>query len=138
MSVLLVYVVLCLVGLWSSHGQPYVPPRMTMERLSDKPIISFWEHHSDFLYNYNSAFMPTINDADAVTLLVRVQDQLDNPTSIYDVGPSKIAVSRSMDENHLFYSYITDDNVIIDTDIDYQSRGVEDPRVVLHGDTYYL
>ena len=138
MSILFVYVVLSLVGLWSSHGQSYVPPRVEMKRLSDQPIISSWDFNSDFLYNYNSAFMPTINDPDAVTLLVRVQDQLDNPTSIYDVGPSKIAVSRSMGDNHLTYSHIANENVIIDTDIDIQSHGAEDPRVVLHGNTYYL
>ena len=138
MSALPVIGLLCLLGLRSSHGQSYVPPLVEMKRLSDKPIISSWDRNSDFLYNYNSAFMPTSNDPSAVTLLVRVQDQLNDSTSIYDVGPSKIAVSRSTTTDHLAYSYVGKENVILDTDVSFQSNGVEDPRVVLHGNTYYL
>lgn len=133
-----VHIVLYLVVLWSSCSLSYVPPRFEMKRLSDKPIISSWDQNSDFLYNYNSAYMPTIDDPNAVTLLVRVQDLLNDSKTIYDVGPSKIAVSQSTGGNHLKYSYISQADVIIDIDIDYQSVGAEDPRVVLHNGVYYL
>ncbi|CAF1345969.1 unnamed protein product [Adineta steineri] len=108
-----------------------------MTRRSDLPIISSWDKNSDFLYNYNSAFMPMKDDSNAVTLLVRVQDLLDN-SSIYNVGPSKIAVSRSIDANHLKYSHVRHEDIIIDIDQDYQALGAEDPRVVLHNGVYYL
>jgi predicted GH43/DUF377 family glycosyl hydrolase len=132
------HLVLYLVVLCSSSGFAYSPPNIEMKRLSDKPIISSWDKNSDFLYNYNSAYMPMINDPNAVTLLVRVQDLLNDSKTIYDVGPSKIAVSQSTDNTHLKYSHISKNNVIIDTDIDYQSVGAEDPRVVLHKGVYYL
>ncbi len=138
MAVSKVYTVLLVELIWSSCSLSYIPPRFEMKRLSNQPIISAWDENSDFLYNYNSAYMPMMNDPNAVTLLVRVQDLLNNSNTIYDVGPSKIAVSRSTETNHLKYSYITHENVIIDTDRDYQSLGAEDPRVVLFNGTYYL
>jgi predicted GH43/DUF377 family glycosyl hydrolase len=124
--------------LLSSSSFSYVPPRFEMKRLSNQPIISSWNNNSDFLYNYNSAFMPTVNDPDAVALLVRVQDLKNGSKSIYDIGPSRLAISRSTDKSYLNYTYITHDDVIIDTDREYQSIGVEDPRIVLFNDTYYL
>ncbi len=124
--------------LWSSYSFSYVPPHLEMTRLSTKPILSTWNNNSDFLYNYNSAFMPIMNDPNAVALLVRVQDLLNDSKSMYDVGPSKIAVSHSMDKDHLTYSHITEENILIDTDQDYQALGAEDPRVVFFNGTYYL
>jgi predicted GH43/DUF377 family glycosyl hydrolase len=109
-----------------------------MKRLSNVPLISSWNNNSDFLYNYNSAFMPSINDPNAAALLVRVQNLRNDSKSIYDVGPSKIALSRSTDSSYLHYTYITEKDIIIDTDQEYQSIGVEDPRLVLFGNTYYL
>ena len=109
-----------------------------MKRLSAVPIISSWDNDSDYLYNYNSAFMPTVNDPDAVALLVRVQNLRSDAKSIYDIGPSRIAWSRSVDSSHLKYTRVTKDNVLIDIDQEYQSLGVEDPRIVLVGNTYYL
>jgi predicted GH43/DUF377 family glycosyl hydrolase len=133
-----VHTVLFIVISLSSYSFSYVPPRFEMKRLSNDPIISSWDKNSDFLYNYNSAFMPMKNDPNAITLLVRVQDLVNNPTNIYDVGPSKIAVSHSIDNGYLKYSHISQQNVIIDTDQDYQALGAEDPRVVLFNGTYYL
>ncbi|CAF0743849.1 unnamed protein product [Rotaria sordida] len=138
MSISKVFTILFFVLLWSSYSVSYVPPRFEMKRLSNNPIISSWDKNSDFLYNYNSAFMPMINDSNAIILLVRVQNLLDNAESIYNVGPSKIAVSQSIDNNHLKYSHIKQENIIIDTDVDYQSVGAEDPRVVLFNGVYYL
>ena len=110
-----------------------------MKRLSTKPIISSWDNNSDFLYNYNSAYMPVINDPNAIALLVRVQDlQNSSSTSIYDVGPSRIAVSHSINNDPLKYSHISEENIIIDTDLEYQEFGAEDPRVVFFNGTYYL
>ncbi len=133
-----IYFVIYLVVIWSSYSLSYVPPRFEMKRLSSEPIISSWNNNSDFLYNYNSAYMPIKDNPNTVTLLVRVQDLLNNSQTIYDVGPSKIAVSHSIDNNHLKYSYITEENIIIDTDQDYQALGSEDPRVVFYNGTYYL
>ncbi len=130
--ILIVVISLC------TYSLSYVPPRIEMKRLSNVPIISSWNNNSDFLYNYNSAFMPTVNDSDAVALLVRVQNLRNGSKSIYDVGPSKIALSRSTDKSHLKYTYVTQQDVIIDNDREYQSIGVEDPRIVLFGNTYYL
>ncbi|CAF1101615.1 unnamed protein product [Rotaria sp. Silwood1] len=138
MCVSSVCIILFFVALWSSYSVSYVPPRFEMKRLSTKPIISSWDKNSDFLYNYNSAFMPMIDDPNVITLLVRVQDLLDDAETVYNVGPSKIAVSRSIDHNYLKYSHITQENIIIDIDQDYQSLGAEDPRVVLFNGTYYL
>ena len=101
-----------------------------MTRLSNVPLISSWNNNSDFLYNYNSAFMPSINDPNAAALLVRVQNLRNGSKSIYDVGPSKIALSRSIDNSYLQYTYITEQDIIIDNDRDYQAIGVEDPRVL--------
>ncbi|CAF1294089.1 unnamed protein product [Adineta ricciae] len=123
---------------WSSASSAYVPPSFQMKRVSDQPIISAWDKNSDFLYNYNVAFMPTVSNPDIATLLVRVQDLNTNPATIYDVGPSKIAVSQSTDGSYLKYSHVTQDDIIIDTDIPERSFGAEDPRVVLHEGTYYL
>jgi predicted GH43/DUF377 family glycosyl hydrolase len=121
-----------------SSGVSYVPPRFEMKRLSNVPIISSWNNNSDFVYNYNSAFMPTVNNSDAVALLVRVQNINNGSKSIYSVGPSKLALSRSTDSSYLNYTYITENDIIIDTDRDYQSLGAEDPRIVLFNNTYYL
>ncbi|CAF2365920.1 unnamed protein product [Rotaria sp. Silwood2] len=131
-------IIVFLVVLFTSYSLSYVPPCITMKRLSNVPIISSWNNNSDFLYNYNSAFMPTINDSDGVALLVRVQNLSNNSKTIYDVGPSKIALSRSIDSTYLKYTYITQQDIIIDTDREYQSIGVEDPRMVLFNNTYYL
>ena len=138
MALLKCNIILFLVVMISSYSLSYVPPRIEMKRLSDVPIISSWNNNSDFLYNYNSAFMPTVNDPDAAALLVRVQNLHNGSTSIYDVGPSKIALSRSMDSSHLSYTRITQQDIIIDNDREYQSIGVEDPRIVLFNNTYYL
>ncbi len=127
-----------LVVLLVSSGVSYVPPRFEMKRLSNVPIISSWNNNSDFVYNYNSAFMPTVNNSDAVALLVRVQNINNGSKSIYSVGPSKLALSRSTDSSYLNYTYITENDIIIDTDRDYQSLGAEDPRIVLFNNTYYL
>jgi predicted GH43/DUF377 family glycosyl hydrolase len=130
--------ILFLVLLFTSYSFSYVPPRLEMKRLSNLPIISSWNNNSDFLYNYNSAFMPTINDPNAVALLVRVQNLKNGSKSIYDVGPSRLAVSRSTDDSLLKYTYITQKDVIIDIDREYQAIGAEDPRIVLFNNTYYL
>ena len=124
--------------LWCSYSSSYIPPYFEMKRLSMKPVISSWANNSEFLYNYNSAFMPMKDNPNMITLLVRVQNLLNDSKTIYDVGPSKIAVSRTIDNNYLTYSYITQDNIIIDIDRDYQSLGAEDPRIVLFNETYYL
>ncbi len=129
---------LFLIVLLGSSSLSYVPPRFEMKRLSNVPLISFWNNNSDFLYNYNSAFMPTVNNSDAVALLVRVQNLKNGSKSIYDVGPSKIALSRSTDSSYLKYTYITEQDIIIDNDREYQSEGAEDPRIVLFNNTYYL
>ncbi len=129
---------LFLILLLGSSSLSYVPPRFEMKRLSNVPLISSWNNNSDFLYNYNSAFMPTVNNSDAVALLVRVQNLKNGSKSIYDVGPSKIALSRSTDSSYLKYTYITEQDIIIDNDREYQSEGAEDPRIVLFNNTYYL
>jgi predicted GH43/DUF377 family glycosyl hydrolase len=129
---------LLLVVLLGSSCLSYVPPRFEMKRLSNVPLISSWNNNSDFLYNYNSAFMPTVNNSDAVALLVRVQNLKNGSKSIYDVGPSKIALSRSTDSSYLKYTYITEQDIIIDNDREYQTVGAEDPRIVLFNNTYYL
>ena len=118
--------------------QAYVPPRLELKRLSTEPIISSWNNGSEFLYNYNSAFMPTVGDPNAVALLVRVQNLRPDAKSIYDVGPSLIALSRSVDGSLLNYTRITKDAILIDLSQEYQSIGVEDPRLVLVGNTYYV
>ncbi|CAF1348749.1 unnamed protein product [Rotaria magnacalcarata] len=138
MSISKVHIIVFLVVSWSSYILSYVQPHVEMKRLSAKPIISSWNKNSDFLYNYNSAFMPMINDPNAITLLVRVQDLLNDAENIYNVGPSKIAVTQSIDRNPLSYSHITQQSVIIDIDQVYQSLGAEDPRVVLFNGSYYL
>jgi len=129
---------LFLVVLWSSCSLSYTPPRIEMTRLSNVPLISSWNNNSDFLYNYNSAFMPTVNDSGAAALLVRVQNLRNGSKSIYDVGPSKIALSRSTDSSYLKYTYISEQDVIIDNDQEYQAVGAEDPRLVLFNNTYYV
>jgi predicted GH43/DUF377 family glycosyl hydrolase len=129
---------LFLVVLWSSCTLSYTPPRIEMTRLSNVPLISSWNNNSDFLYNYNSAFMPTVNDSGAAALLVRVQNLRNGSKSIYNAGPSKIALSRSTDSSYLKYTYISEQDVIIDTDREFQALGVEDPRLVLFNNTYYV
>ncbi|CAF0766928.1 unnamed protein product [Didymodactylos carnosus] len=110
-----------------------------MDRLSSQPVISKWSNQSDFLYNYNTAYMPMRNDANTMILAVRVQNLLPNAKTIYDVAPSKIAISKSIDGNQLKYTYIREEDVIIDPDDQpYQNTGAEDPRIVLYNNTYYL
>ncbi len=129
---------LFLILLLGSSSLSYVPPRFEMKRLSNVPLISSWNNNSDFLYNYNSALMPIVNNSDAVALLVRVQNLKNGSKSIYDVGPSKIALTRSTDSTYLKYTYITEQDIFIDNDQQYQSEGAEDPRIVLFNNTYYL
>lgn len=121
-----------------SVDSSYIPPKFDITRLSQTPIISSWSNNSDFLYNYNSGYMPMMNDTDFATLLVRVQNLKTAPSSIYDVGPSKIAWTQTSDKTYLNYKYITYENIIIDNDRYYQLVGVEDPRVTLVDGTYYL
>ncbi|CAF1007533.1 unnamed protein product [Didymodactylos carnosus] len=117
-------------------GQQYRPPRIQINRLSSEPVISKWNDQSDFLYNYNSAYMPLNED---IVLAVRVQNLLPTETNIYDVAPSKIAVSKSVNNDQLKYTYIREEDVIIDpADQPYQIAGAEDPRIVLYNNTYYL
>jgi predicted GH43/DUF377 family glycosyl hydrolase len=127
-----------LVVLLVSSNLSYVPPRFEMKRLSNDPLISSWNNNSVFLYNYNSAFMPTVNNSDAAALLVRVQNLRNDSKTIYDVGPSKLALTRNTDSSYLKYTYISEQDVFIDTDREFQSLGVEDPRIVLFNNTYYL
>jgi len=131
-------IILFLVVFLSSYGLSYVLPRIEMTRLSNVPIISSWNNDSVFLYNYNGAFMPTANDPDAVALLMRVQNLRNDSTSIYDAGISRLALSRSIDNTHLKYTYITEQDILIDADQEFQAMGVEDPRIVLFGNTIYL
>ncbi len=138
MALLKLNISLFLVVLLSLSSLSYVPPRFEMKRLSNVPIISSWNNNSDFSYNYNSAFMPTVNNSDAVALLVRVQNLRNGSKSIYNVGPSRLALSRSTDSSYLKYTYITEQDIIIDTDQEYQTDGTEDPRIVLFNNTYYL
>jgi len=138
MASLKLNIILFLVVLLISYSLSYVPPRLEMKRLSNVPLISSWNNNSVFLYNYNSGFMPAVNDTDPGALLVRVQDLNNGSKSIYDVGPSKLALSRSTDSSYLKYTYITEQDVIMDTDQEFQVLGVEDPRVVLFNNTYYV
>jgi hypothetical protein len=55
-----------------------------MKRLSTQPIISSWDNNSDFLYNYNTAIMPIMNDRNLVALLVRAQDLVNDSKTTYD------------------------------------------------------
>jgi predicted GH43/DUF377 family glycosyl hydrolase len=129
---------LLLVMFLVSSSLSYVPPRFEMKRLSNVPIISSWNNNSFFLYNYNSALMPTVNNSDAVGLLLRVQNLNNNSKSIYDVGLSKLALTRNTDSSYLKYTYISEQDVFIDADREFQALGVEDPRIVLFNNTYYL
>jgi len=138
MASLKLNIILFLVVLLISYSLSYVPPRLEMKRLSNVPLISSWNNNSVFLYNYNSGFMPAVNDTDPGALLVRVQNVKNGSKSIYDVGPSKLALSRSTDSSYLKYTYITEQDVIMDTDQEFQVLGVEDPRVVLFNNTYYV
>jgi predicted GH43/DUF377 family glycosyl hydrolase len=115
----------------------YIPPKITVRRLSQEPIISFWLNQSQFRFNYNSAFLPLPDDS--IALVVRVQDLLPNATSNYDVGPSKLAVVRQLGNNYTAYEYANSEKIIIDSeDRSYQVAGVEDPRVTIVNGTYYL
>ncbi|CAF3307751.1 unnamed protein product [Rotaria socialis] len=115
----------------------YIPPKITVRRLSYNPIISFWHNQSQFRFNYNSAFI-SLSD-DSIALVVRVQDLLPNATSNYDVGPSKLALVRKRDSKQNEFEYIRSEHIIIDSeDRPYQVAGVEDPRIVLANGTYYL
>jgi predicted GH43/DUF377 family glycosyl hydrolase len=115
----------------------YNPPKITVHRLSQQPIISFWLNQSQFRFNYNSAFLPLPDGTNA--LVVRVQDLLPNATSNYDVGPSKLAVVRQLNNNPIEYEYIHNEQIIIDSeDRSYQIAGVEDPRITIINGTYYL
>jgi predicted GH43/DUF377 family glycosyl hydrolase len=138
MASLKLNIILFLVVSLISYSLSYVPPRLEMKRLSNVPLISSWNNNSVFLYNYNSGFMPAVNDTDPGALLVRVQNVKNGSKSIYDVGPSKLALSRSTDTSYLKYTYITEQDVIMDTDQEFQVLGVEDPRVVLFNNTYYV
>jgi predicted GH43/DUF377 family glycosyl hydrolase len=111
-------------------------PKITVKRLSHLPVIAHVQKQSDFLYNYNSAYVPL--DSDDFALAVRVQNLNPNPKSIYDVGPSKIAIAKPIGKSLFNYTYISESNVIIDSDIPEQEAGAEDPRVVLHDKTYYM
>jgi len=115
----------------------YNPPKITIHRLSQQPIISFWLNQSQFRFNYNSAFLPLPDGT--IALVVRVQDLLPNATSNYDVGPSKLAVVRQLNNNPTEYEYIHNEQIIIDSeDRSYQIAGVEDPRITIINGTYYL
>lgn len=82
--------------------------------------------------------MPIIDDPNAVALLVRVQNLEKNAKTIYDVGPSLIALTRNVDNSLLKYTKITENDILIDLSQEYQSIGVEDPRLVLDGNVYYV
>jgi predicted GH43/DUF377 family glycosyl hydrolase len=132
MQILGIFIVALLIVLCTS----YKAPRVLVKRLTTSPVISHVHKQSDFLYNYNSALIPLANNDFA--LAVRVQDLNPHPKSIYDVGPSKIAISKRIMQSNLNYTYISHADVIIDSDIPEQEAGAEDPRVVLHNGTYYM
>ncbi|UJR23910.1 hypothetical protein I4U23_026882 [Adineta vaga] len=115
----------------------YIPPKITVRRLSDQPIISFWSNQSQFRFNYNSAFLPLPDGS--IALVVRVQDLLPNATSNYDVGPSKLAIVKQVDKSLTDYEYVHNAQIIIDSeDRPYQIAGVEDPRITIINGSYYL
>lgn len=101
---------------------------------------------SDFLYNYNAAYMPLFqDDRREGSLLVRVQDLVPNATSPYDVGPSKIAIayleSISQGAKAVVFDYLPSSQVIIEPSSPADALGTEDPRVSFspfHNDTYFL
>ncbi|CAF1081612.1 unnamed protein product [Adineta steineri] len=115
----------------------YIPPKITIQRLSKQPIISYWSNQSQFRFNYNSAFLPLPDGS--IALVVRVQDLLPNATSNYDVGPSKLAIVRQLKNSLTKYEYVHSEQIIIDSDDrPYQVAGVEDPRITIVNGTYYL
>ncbi|KAL0489939.1 hypothetical protein AKO1_005489 [Acrasis kona] len=105
------------------------------ERLSQEPLINYFKGDSEYLYNYNSAVLLTPDKK--VYLAVRVQNLVDKPKDIYNVGPSYIAIASQ--KNHTTFNYISSKDVIIDPkDAPYQGYGCEDPRIATVGDTYYM
>jgi hypothetical protein len=69
----------------------YKPPSVSVRRLSSDPVLSF--QNSDFQYNYNAAVLP-LPGID-LALAARVQNIAKGAKSIYETGPSAIAVATS-------------------------------------------
>jgi len=131
-------IILTVVLLLGGDSLSYVSPRFEMERLSNVPLISSWNNNSVFTYNFNSGYMPSINDSGPGALLVRVQNIHNGSKTIYGVDPSRLAVSQIIDNTYLNYTYIREQDVVIDIDREYQTAGCEDPRIVLYNNTYYV
>eukprot|EP01028_Stygiella_incarcerata_P005343 TRINITY_DN22606_c0_g1_i1.p1 TRINITY_DN22606_c0_g1~~TRINITY_DN22606_c0_g1_i1.p1 ORF type:complete len:366 (+),score=78.61 TRINITY_DN22606_c0_g1_i1:49-1146(+) len=128
----------CFLSVGVSGDAQYSPPNITIQRLNDqKPIMD--ASMSDFLYNYNTAWVPNARHG-MEGLLVRVQNLTQDAKTRYDVGPSSIALSYSVDGIH-FSPIFSPEDVVLSPDQEwYQRLGAEDPRVAFDEKTgtYYV
>jgi len=164
----IIYLLLLLITVKGTECRVYT---VRVERLSKEPILSFWSpegtsNNTQWRYNYNAAYLPTTNDPGSKwrgydALAVRVQNLIPLAKSIYDVGPSEIALTMGkctttttttttttmmmMDDNHksfcTFNASMLTDYVMIkpgDDPSGKQSMGCEDPRIVHHNGTLYM
>lgn len=109
-------------GLLAAQSGPQLPFG-TWRRASDAPVLSprgkGWESAGTF----NPA---VIRHADKIVMLYRAQDQQ---------GTSRLGYAESTDGIH----FIRRDEPVLSPAEDYEKDGgVEDPRLVQFGDTYYL
>lgn len=93
---------------------------ISCQRLSSEPLISSLLNNSDFLWNYNAAYMPNGLDA----LLVRVQNMPTNATSPYQTTPSKLAYVSLADKVN-----VSQQSIVFQPDSPADNYGTEDPRV---------
>lgn len=114
--------VMLLMGALSAHsGQPV--PFAAVERLSDTPIISprgdSWESAGTF----NPA---VVERGEKIVMLYRAQDKQ---------GTSRLGYAESTDGVH----FTRRDQPVLSPEAPYEKDGgVEDPRLLKFGDTYYL
>lgn len=109
-------------------------PTVTAERLTELPLIS--NKTSEFLYNYNCANFPRppyprpsrSRPDGGDCLAVRVQNLAPNAKSIYDVGPSFLALSCG-EEGSGVYSKVRESDVFASSSNGFSSFAVEDPRI---------
>lgn len=99
---LLIAFLISLVNAQQSRWEGDYVPSIIIRRLStDFPAFGVVDGSiktSKFKYNYNAAYIPQVTGGITFAMAIRVQDLIPNAKTIYDVGPSSIAVTMTRDE----------------------------------------
>jgi len=116
-----------------------------LESLKPRPIISYLDGTSDFMQNFNPAYIPPSPSSPISGLLVRVQNCTAIPGTCAYCGfeqckgePSPSVFAFSARQSDGSFGHLTAESIVFRGASAAESLSVEDPRVTLYNGTYYM